>query len=394
MAVPLATMMGLVLNLPSAWAHKNNTVSEIYFSSPVVDGTPAMITGAVHYDGTYGNGGVNGHSPSFVNGDPSSSGSVQIQQLHLNGNPVACDTPGAVYVTIAQGLLANDPGEFSTIFQTTGLGGQTIGFRAHHPATGGPHGDSESKSDCFDLQINLALDPLPDGSTSYTQGFFGSSPVGEAVVQYLMDETTCTYINYALEKAGVAGTPYGCYTTLPSMLTGTVGPGKDNGFLPSGYAPGQNMASQLITVLLNMNLAYVLPNGLIPIYGSYYINIDVVEDLFGDPPVSSVPPTYVDPILNIAALGTCTDANADMACDSGTVTLTPFGSKITALDVAGTTVQDILEGAYALLDSGDTTVLVNGVMLTKGDLTQILGLINEAFDEGVATGFVTAFDAD
>lgn len=39
-------------------------------------------------------------------------------------------------------------------------------------------------------------------------------------------------------------------------------------------------------------------------------------------------------------------------------------------------------------------MVVNGVSLTKGDLTQILGLINESFDEGAATGFVTAYDAD
>jgi hypothetical protein len=83
-----------------------------------------------------------------------------------------------------------------------------------------------------------------------------------------------------------------------------------------------------------------------------------------------------------------------MVCDAGTVTLTSLGSKVTDLDAAGTTVQDILDAAYTLLASGDTTVLVNGVVLTKGDMTQILGLINESFDEGVATGFVTAFDAD
>ena len=44
--------------------------------------------------------------------------------------------------------------------------------------------------------------------------------------------------------------------------------------------------------------------------------------------------------------------------------------------------------------SGDASVDVNGVPLTRGDLTGILGLINESYDAGAISGFVTAFDAD
>jgi len=387
-------MMGWVINISSAWAHKNNTKAWIWFSNnPAVDGTLVTIRGTVVYDGTQSSGSSGSHGNYPIDGTPITSGLIQIEQLRLNGNPVACGTTGAAYVNIAQGT-PDANGRFSTTFPTTGLGGQTIGFRAHHPATAGSHGDSETKSDCFNLQIIWALDPLPDGTASYTQGFYGASPIGEAVVAYLMDETTCARINYILEKVGAAGTPYECYSNLPLLLTGTVGPGRDNGFLPSGFLPGQNIAAQMITLLLNLNLAYVLPDGAIPMYGSHYINIDVVEDLFGDPPLSSVPPTYVDPVLNIPELGTCADLNTDKVCDPGTVLLTTLGSKITELDDAGTTVQNILDGAYSLLASGDTTVVVNGVILTRGDLTQILGLINESYDEGVATGFVTAFDAD
>ena len=350
------------------------------------------IMGTVLYDGTQSNGSANGHTYYPGNGTPITTGSIQIQQLQLNDNPVACGTAGAAYVNIAQGS-PNASGQFSASFPTTGLAGQTIGFRTHHPNSGDAHGDSESKSDCFNLQIIQALDPLPD-ATSYTQGFYGSSPVGEAVVEYLMDEVTCARINYILEKAGVEGTPYGCYSELPLLLTGTVGSGKDSGFLPSGYLPGQNTAAQMITLLLNLNLAYVLPAGATPMYGSFYINIDVVEDLFGDPPVSSVPPTYVDPIWNIPELGTCTDIDLDAVCDPGTIILTSLGYKVTGLDATGTTVQDILDAAYSLLASGDATVVVNGVTLTRDDVTQILGLINESYDEGVPTGFITAFDAD
>jgi hypothetical protein len=389
----LMAMTGLVVNTPFAWAHKNNTEASLRFSrNPAVEGSPVTITGTVVYDGTQSSGNSTGHNYPG-NGTLITSGSIQIQQLRLNDNPVACGTAGAAYINIAQGA-PNASGEFSTSFPTTGLGGQTIGFRAHHPATAGSHGDSESKSDCVNLEIVLALDPLPDGTTSYTQGFYGASPIGEAVVEYLMDEITCARINYILEKAGVQGTPYSCYSGLPLLLTGTVGPGNDGGFLPSGYLPGQNMAAQMITLLLNLNLAYVLPDSAIPMYDGFYINIDVVEDLFGDPPASSVPPTYVDPIWNIPELGTCGDLNFDAVCDPGTVILTFLGYKLTDLDAAGTTVQNILDAAYALMASGDTSVMVNGVTLTKGDVTKILGLINESYDEGLATGFITAFDAD
>jgi hypothetical protein len=389
-------LMGLVLNTSAVWAHKNNTQASVSFSSnPVVEGIPATITGTVVYDGTRANGSASGHTFNPVNGTPITSGLIQIEQLLLSGNPVECETAGATYVNIAQGS-PNGSGQFTTNFNTTGLGGQIIGFRAHHPATAGSHGDSQTMSNCFNLLIIQVRDPLPDGSTSYTQGFYGASPIGEAVVEHLMDETTCASINYILEKVGVAGTPYDCYSTLPLMLTGTVGPGRDNGFLPSGFLPGQNIAAQMITLLLNLNLAYALPAGAIPINGNHFINIDVVEDLFGDPPSPSVPATYVDPVLNIAELGVCADLDADDACDAGTITLTSLGSKVTALDAApaGTTVQNILDAAVSLLTSGNVSIVVNGVTLTKGELTQILGLINESFDEGVATGFVTAFDED
>jgi hypothetical protein len=389
-----AALMGLVFNTSSVWAHKNNTEASIWFSSnPAVDGTVVTVKGKVIYDGTQSSGTPNGHTSYPSYGAPITAGSIHIEQLRLAGNPVACETAGAAYVNIGQGA-PNGSGEFSINFDTTGLGGQTIGFRAHHPATGNGHGDSQTMSNCYDLEIILALDPLPDGTTSYTQGFYGASPIGEAVVEHLMDETICSSINYILENAGVSGTPYGCYSTLPLMLTGTVGPGRDSGFLPSGFLPGQNMAAQMITLLLNLNLTYVLPADAFPLLGDYYINIDVVEDLFGNPPLPSDPPTFVDPVLNISELGSCIDADADGACDANSETLTSLGNKVTDLDAAGTTVEDILNAAFNLLQSGALTIDVNGVTLTKGDLTQILGLVNESFDEGLATGFITAYDAD
>ena len=56
--------------------------------------------------------------------------------------------------------------------------------------------------------------------------------------------------------------------------------------------------------------------------------------------------------------------------------------------------QEILDAADSLISSGDPSITVNGVLLTRDDVTDILGLINESYDEGDPTGFVTAFDAD
>ena len=47
-----------------------------------------------------------------------------------------------------------------------------------------------------------------------------------------------------------------------------------------------------------------------------------------------------------------------------------------------------------LLEGGSDPQDVHGVELSAGDLTKIIGLINESYDNGVITGFVTAFDAD
>lgn len=390
----LLAATGLIFNTSSAWAHRNNTTAWISFSdNPAVDGVTVTVIGNVAYDGTQSGSNLSGHTYPLYNA-PITTGLIQIHQLRLNGVPVECGTAGADYVNIGQGSPINGSGQYWTTFDTTGLAGQSIGFRAHHPATGGAHGDSQSMSECFNLEIIQVRDPLPDGTTSYTQGFFGSSPVGEAVVEYLMDETTCERIYDILQNVGVATAVDGCYSTLPLTLTGTVGPGRDNGFLPSGFLPGQNMAAQMITLLLNLNLANVLPTGAIPMYTSYFINIDVVEDLFGDSLSPTNPPTYVDPVLNISELGSCIDADADGACDANSETLTSLGNKVADLDAAGTTVEDILDAAFSLLQSGALTIDVNDVTLTKGDLTHILGLINESFDEGLATGFVTAFDAD
>jgi len=259
-----------------------------------------------------------------------------------------------------------------------------------------------------------ASDPFPDGATSFTQGFYGSSPAGEAVTNDpdLIDQATCQEIDDILVAIGVATTAdFDCTsqlgrTALAFFLTGTVGPQADNGFLPSGFSPGHNLAAQKITTLLNLRLSANagLQSGQIPIQAGWYINIEPVQDV-----VVGVPGLTYDPIVTTASslvltnysgdLGTCTgdtDVN-DFVC-GGAVALSDLGQKVEELDIAGTTVQNILDAADDMINGAglnvDGTVTLNGVNLTAGDLTKILGLINESFDAGVITGFVAAFDAD
>jgi hypothetical protein len=245
-------------------------------------------------------------------------------------------------------------------------------------------------------------DPLPDDTNSYTQGYYGSSPAGEGTVANLMNETKCSEFKTILANVGIDSSGYDCTSpvdrnALSDFLTGLVGPGKekgaDIGFLPSGFDPGQNLAAQKITLILNLNQ----PDPTIEI--GHFINIDPVQDL-----VDGVPNGTIDPILTTnGELGSCPlGTPEDGVCDVGTVDLTLLGAVVEDLDIAGTTVEDILIGADALLaqvpgdltDFESRTVDVNTVTLSWDEMTDILGLINESFDKGVPTGFVTSSDLD
>jgi len=57
-------------------------------------------------------------------------------------------------------------------------------------------------------------------------------------------------------------------------------------------------------------------------------------------------------------------------------------------------VLDILDAGCEMILEETETIEVNGVGLTRDDMNKIRGLINEAYDEGMPTGFVSAFDAD
>ena len=383
-----------------AAAHQANTQSVAGFSTnPAPEGTPVALKATVTFTGTFGGGPATGHGPLQVAGQPVVGDSVNFQILTLAGSGVECGTAGASYSGLGHATTnAAGVATLATPFDTTGLGGSTIGFRVLHPTGGpsGPHRWAQSTSECANLEITRG-DPFPDGTLSYTQGYYGSSPDGEASVESLLDADTCEAIASALGSLDVAPatdcTEQGSRAALAYLLTGPVGPGPERprGFLPSGFAPGHNLVAQLATLLLNLNYGAIAAEGEYPLEGGYYLNVDAVQDL-----VDGAPAGWVDPILATGGeLGTCVDASPlDDVCDGGTVTFSGVGEEAAALDAAGTTVDELVAAAFAFLGSGLATTDLHGVDLDAGDLTALIGLVNESYDEGEPTGFVAAFDAD
>ncbi len=382
-----------LLTSTAIWAQgppipKADTISTINLSpNPIPDGDILTITGMVDCLAA---------QPGTLceNGDePISEGKIQIQVAldGVGGNPTSCENQfDDEWDLVDDGDAMN--GEFiTTAFNTTGFGGQTIGFRSHYvPSQARYH---QSSSPCEDLDVT-ELDPFPDGSFTLTQGFYGAAPAGVAwvrgIIDYQDETEPCEEINSILEAIGEGDTPYDCdpfegddRQALADFLSGGGVGGNDGGFLPTGFQ-NHNLAAQKITLLLNLYLDRMLTGDDIPIQSGYYINID---------PVADVPSGIIyDPVAtNSPTLGTCTISGTE--CTDAPV-FSPLGLLVLALDNAGTTVEDILIAADDLLEGGSDPQDVHGVELSAGDLTKIIGLINESYDNGVITGFVTAFDAD
>jgi len=162
--VGIAVLSVLAFGAPTAWAHKNlANLTAALSANPVIDGTSVDIAGTLQYSGSPGAGSATGHTLFPSNGVAVVNETVQIQELQLGGAGVPCGTAGASFVGIATGQT-NGSGQFSTSFDTTGLGGSTIYFRAHHAAEGGTHGTDQSTSLGLDLAIS-ALSSCTPGAT-------------------------------------------------------------------------------------------------------------------------------------------------------------------------------------------------------------------------------------
>jgi hypothetical protein len=143
----------LFLGIGLALAHPNGTSTTIGFSdNPATDGDIVTITATVTYTGDAT--AVGGHAFFPLAGDPVAGDDVKIQRLELAGVPVECGTALASFEPFADGVT-DGSGVFITPFDTTGFGGSTICFRAHHTPSGGAHGNGNSFSPQVDLVINL-----------------------------------------------------------------------------------------------------------------------------------------------------------------------------------------------------------------------------------------------
>jgi hypothetical protein len=389
----LTAIVVLSYGLSSAWAHPAETHATIEFSpgDTVPEGTLVTITGRAFCDVVHG-------SVCLAIGQELTVGKIQIQPA-LDGVDAHTDCASLDHHGDEIGMGAPP---FSIIFDTTGLGGQTLGFRVHYVTPGGPGAPGTTSSECADLTITQG-DPLPDDTLSYTQGFYGSSPTGEDLVDQLIDESTCEKIRDILNASGfddtaIAGGIIDC--SVPAdrdlvalFLTGTVGSGNDDGFLPAGNppvnGPGLNLAAQKITLLLNLNLAALAE---VPILSSYFINIDLVQDIVDGAPGPIVDPVFRNPDLYDFCVDTIPDG--EDICDAGTLVLSALGNLVQTLDDVSTTVEDVCNAAIAIILGDLESILVNGVEVTRSEMTSILGLINESYDEGTPTGFITFGDVD
>ncbi|WP_432474752.1 hypothetical protein [Amphritea sp. HPY] len=322
-----------------------------------------------------------------------------------SGNPVPANAVVDWVDLMPKKLAPDGSGQTSIDVDLDALGfvaGTTGGFRAHYVTGGGRDKVGTHFSDPIDITAtNGNIDPLPDNAFTYSQGFYGSAPLGEAAVSLLIDEATCADILDALSGVSLPGSIYDCSDInvrhdLADFLVGevgNVGGNKDGGFLPSGFSKN-NLAAQTITLLLNLNLDMVLTGDAEAIHDTYFINIDKVQDIVG-----GVPDGIIDPVATTKPeLGDCTIVNTT-DCDADRA-LNDLGERVEALDESvvgsqpdGSTVGEILDAALALLMTGTSPQNVNNVELSSGDLTGIIGLINESFDPD-PTGFVTACDYD
>ena len=332
--------------------------------------------------------------------------SFQPRQERSNTGPIY---PGYERFDLLSLGLQTETEELTTIIQVHFLGTST---------------GSQDWAWVDNVRITRGDSALPRGTVSFTQGFYGNAgeaftcEVLAAMARYSDDAMSvdAIYGITAILSSPSVGVDMGSegvdVTTLDSgdvdslclFLVGAEGVGPDEGFLPAGKVevdgklmPRSNLAAQNITLRVNLNLDLIYGEWGVddgaeyrPIEMDYYLNIDPVPDPDG---------VMVYPLENTygeEALGTCGISGITVGpCLYDE--LTALGDLVQRLDREGTTVGDMLDAADRLLLAGatnETILYINTMELTQIDVTNILSLINKSYDEGVPTGFVTAWDYD
>jgi hypothetical protein len=211
------------------------TTSSIAFdANPVTAGTPVVITGTIK-QATSGTG----CSPGTP-GTPVTAGRLTIEERRVVGGTVdvgvSCSTvglctAGAVGVPCSTNAVCdssvgagdgvctladfyeidhdtpNVNGQVSTdpAFDTSGLGGSTLGFRAHYAPTGGA-GFKEAKSPCADLIIDqqACARPLSIAAT-FAQGDGTPAPGDSGPWMFEIAVTACEDVTGVFAQGGTNG---------------------------------------------------------------------------------------------------------------------------------------------------------------------------------------------
>ena len=256
-----------------------------------------------------------------------------------------------------------------------GLSGRPYTVEVHFVGTSGGNNDW-----AWVDNVNITREsPLPRGTVSYTQGFYGQSPRGEAMdceILATMDANplgtmsvdAVSGITAILASPSVSVDMASVGVDVDTLESedvhrlclflvgeiGTDGGNNDGGFLPAGKVDGHpvsNLASQDIALRLNLNLDGIYGTWgdegveFRPIELGYYLNIDPVPDPDG---------VMVYPLANTfgdEALGTCGigGLTVGLCADGSGAELTDLGALVQRLDRAGTTVGDMLLAADDLL---------------------------------------------
>ena len=148
----------IFMSSPQVFAHKIDTELNFVLSdNSVYEGTDVLMTGTVTTIDTPAGGGPN--NPAHMAENPVNVGTGKIEQGYNFDESLASVCPAHHYHDISSTTPVD--GDFTKLFDTTGLGGQTLVFRAHYTTSGGPHGTATfSGTDCTSLEITAGGDPI------------------------------------------------------------------------------------------------------------------------------------------------------------------------------------------------------------------------------------------
>lgn len=216
--------MGLVVAVAllaagNAMAHQISTTVTISATpgTTVPEGTIVTLIGNVLCTGS-----------EHICPTPPIGGKIMIQMLQLEGVGVACDTEGAVWSDHIEGGDGEAPdanGDVFADFNTEGLGGQTIGFRAHYVTPGGGHSPATGNSECLNIVITEDLEGCSHG---FWKTHSANAPGGQAdewpPTGYSLTDTLGSVSTIPGSLAAFSG------NSFATALDYTGGPGLTGGF--------------------------------------------------------------------------------------------------------------------------------------------------------------------